>query len=309
MKFSEFPLDRFLSEREQAMPRLQAFYECKGPRVLVSQRPGYAFTRAICRYRDRQLESELDFLADCLRYKSDLMLNALEPWVGVGIYASALGCKYIWSDYDAPQTRPIICGSDEIASLKVKPLSEWEEMKEVLERIRYFKQATGNQLGITLTDTQSPNDTASLIMDTTEFFSDSLDDPEALEPLFTKITDLIIEYSRIQMEEIGEKLFATPGHIAVSGFGPKGITLSGDNLAVLSPAAYENTERPYLERIAAAFDGVHIHSCGKYTHNVPSVLATKGVRLLDCAIDKTVDPSPNAPEKMAELLKGQEDVI
>ena len=308
MNFKQFPLEKFLALREEKEKNLRDFYALKGKRVAVVQKPGYAFTRAICRYRDRQLESELDFLADAMKYKSDFIFTSLEPWVGVGVYASAFGCKYEWSDFDAPQTRPILKSTDEIKDIKVKSLSEWEEMSEVLTRIRYFKEATGGQLGITLTDTQSPNDTASLIMDTTEFFTACLAEPEEVEPLLTAITDKIIEYSKIQMEEIGD-LLAGPGHIAICGMGVPGVTLSDDNLAILSPKAYRNSSAEYMQRISDAFGGLFVHSCGSYAHNVPEVLTCGGLRLLDCAIDKSADPTPNDPAKMADALKGRDDII
>lgn len=308
MDFKHFPLERFLALREVKEKQLADFYAGKGPKVAVVQKPGYSFTRAVCRYRDRQLESELDFLADAMGYESDFMFSALEPWVGVGVYASAFGCKYEWSDFDAPQTRPILKSTDEIKDINVKSLSEWEEMSEVLTRIRYFKEATHGQLGITLTDTQSPNDTASLIMDTTEFFSACLAEPEEVAPLLSAITDKIIEYSRIQLEEIGD-LIAGPGHIAICGRGVKGVTLSDDNLAILSPKSYLNSSAEYMQRISSAFGGLYVHSCGSYAHNVPGLLTCEGLKLMDCAIDKTQDPTPNDPAKMAEVLKDRDDVI
>ena len=307
MDFKHFPIDKFLKLREAGQAFLQAFYTGTGARVAVSQRPGYQFTGPICRYREQQLENELGYIARCMLYRSDLMLSALEPWMGVGIYASGFGAKYIWSDVAAPQTRALIKTPEEIDSLQLKRLSDWEEMQEVLARIRYFKQATAGQMGITLTDTQSPNDTASLIMDAAEFFADCLEDPDVLKPLLNKVTDAIIEYSRIQIEEIGD-VFCAPGHIAVSGFGVSGVMLSCDNLAILSPAAFAASEAEYLERIAAAFGGVHLHSCGRFTHNVGELMKLKGLKMFDCCVDLE-DPNPNDPEKLAQLVQGRPDVI
>ena len=307
MDFKHFPIEKYLRMREANQAFLASFYAGTGARVAVSQRSGYQFTGPICRYRDRQLENELEYIARCMMYRSDLMLSALEPWLGVGIYAAGFGAKYIWTDTAAPQTRAFIKSPEEIAQLKLKPLSEWEEMQEVLARIRYFKQATAGQVGITLTDTQSPNDTASLIMDAAEFFADCLEEPEAVAPLLDKVTDAVIEYSRIQMEEIGD-VFCAPGHIAVSGFGVNAVMLSCDNLAILSPAAFRASEASYLERIARAFGGVCLHSCGRFTHNMAELLKMKGLRMFDCCVDLS-DPNPNAPEKVAEIVRGRQDII
>ena len=307
MDFRHFPIDKYLKMREGNKAFLKSFYDGTGERIAVSQRPGYQFTGPICRYRDRQLENELEYIALSMQYKSDLMISALEPWLGVGLYAAGFGARYIWTENAAPQTRAFIRNPSEIADLKLKPLSQWEEMQEVLERIRYFKRETAGQIGITLTDTQSPNDTASLIMDAAEFFADCLEEPETIAPLLDKVTDAIIEYSRIQIEEIGEN-FCAPGHIAISGSGVSGIMLSGDNLAILSPAAFANSEAAYLERITESFGGVHLHSCGRFTHNAGELMKLEGLKMFDCCVDFS-DPSPNEPAKLAELVRGRNDVI
>ena len=307
MDFKHFPIEKYLRMRESSSEFFRRFFDGSGARVAVSQRPGYRFTGPICRYREDQLGEELEYIARCMMFRSDLMICALEPWYGVGIYAAGFGAAYEWMEGAAPQTRAIIKDPSEIASLKLKPLSEWEEMQEVIRRIRYFKTETAGQVGITLTDTQSPNDTASLIMDSAEFFADCLDEPEAIEPLLSKVTDAIIQYNRIQMEEIGDA-YCAPGHIAISGFGAPGVMLSCDNMAILSPTAFKNAETVYLERIADAFGGVHTHSCGRFMHNVPSLLAVRGLKMFDCCVDSS-DPNPNDPEQLAELLKGRDDVI
>ena len=307
MDFKHFPLNQYLKRREANEACFKAFFDGSGARVAVSQRPPYQYAGPICRYNDRQLENELDYIAHAMKYRSDLMLSALEPWMGVGLYASGFGAKYVWSDIAAPQTRALIHTPEEIDSLRLKPLSDWEEMQAVLERIRYFKRATAGQIGITLTDTQSPNNTASLLMDAAEFFADCLDEPEAVAPLLDRVTEAIIQYSRIQIEEIGD-LFCAPGHNSLSGFGVDGIMVSCDNLAILSPAAFRNAEKPYLERIAAAFGGVHTHSCGHFLHNIDALVGVQGLKMLDCCVD-SLDPNPNEPVKLAEKLAHFPDVI
>ncbi|MCR4621632.1 MAG: uroporphyrinogen decarboxylase family protein [Clostridiales bacterium] len=307
MDFRHFPIDRYLRMREEHAAFFSAFYSPGGPRVAVSQRPGYRFTGPVCRYADRQLENELEYIALCMNYRSDIMNMALEPWLGVGIYAAGFGAKYIWTDTAAPQTRPFVDTPEEAAALKLKPLSEWEEMTEVLRRIRYFKQQTNGLVGITLTDTQSPNDTASLIMNTSEFFADCIDAPDEIEPLLSKVTDAIIEYSRIQMEEIGDQL-CMPGHNTFSGPDSRvGIMVSCDNMAVISPRAFKNAEAEYLERLARAFGGVSTHSCGRIIHNLDCLTEVKGLVMADCAADG--DPNPNDPVLMAEKCRGRDGVI
>ena len=80
MDFKHFPIDKYLRMKEEHDAFFRSFYAMTGARVAVSQRPGYQFTGAICRYRDRQLENELEYIAHCMKYRSDIMNAALEPW-------------------------------------------------------------------------------------------------------------------------------------------------------------------------------------------------------------------------------------
>ena len=84
-------------------------------------------------------------------------------------------------------------------------------MQEVLDRIRWYRKVTHDQLPICLTDTQSSNDTASLIMETKEFFLVSSYEPERLERFMNAISELIIAFSEMQMEAIGQNI-SLPGH-------------------------------------------------------------------------------------------------
>ena len=98
MDFKHFPIEKYLKLRETSDQFFKSFYDGTGARIAVSQRLGYRFTGPICCYRQDQLENELDYIAHGMQYRSDIMISALEPWLGVGIYAAGFGAKYIWTD-------------------------------------------------------------------------------------------------------------------------------------------------------------------------------------------------------------------
>lgn len=302
MLAKDFPYDQFLKLKEEKEKELFRFLSGEKWTVPLIQRPAISGQYgALCNSREKSLETQLDFLASYLELKSDFIFSYLEPWHGVGVYASAFGCPLYWSDHADPQTHPIYMTEEEVAHFKAPDIDHCDVMHMVLDTIDYFRQQTGDMLDISLTDTQSPNDNASLIVDTCEFFVLSVTEPEALHPLMQAITDTMIQFSEMQMERLGPTL-TSPGHLMLSSKGFKGISLSDDNMAVISPDSYANTALPYNQQLARHFGGLAIHTCGSFAHTANLLLQTEGLKMVDCAIGKFVDPNPNSPKKLKELF-------
>jgi hypothetical protein len=250
-------------------------------------------------------------MATSAEWTSDWVYQHLDPWYGVGIYATAFGAHYYWEGNSAPQTHPIFTDVAQIADLVAPHPGKSEEMQEVLRRIRWFREVTGDRLSICLTDTQSPQDTASLLMETNAFFPACLSEPERLDPLLRAITDLIIAFSEMQMEAMGPTL-VQPGHQMISLPAWKGISVSDDNMALLSPAAYAATCLPYNSRLGEHFGGIALHSCGRIRHNIPLQLQTAGLQQMECAacfLAKDSDPDPNAPEHLRAGYRGSAVIL
>jgi hypothetical protein len=309
LRINDFPYDRFLKVKQERDKHLEDFILRGKGRIAVVQKPASDYTRIICRYKERQLESELGFLYDSFRCQSDFMYSFLEPWVGVGIYAAAFGCPFVWNDHDAPQTRTIVAHADDLKHLDLKPeIHECEPMIEVLERIEYFKQMTGGQLDIAITDTQSPNDTASLIVDACELFVTAMTDCELIHPLLQAITDTIIEFTKLQNDVIGE-CAAYPGHGMLSSRNIRGIAISDDNAAVLSPAVYRSIGLPYNAQISKQFGGLYLHSCGDFHQNYMPLKEMDDLVVIDCAIGKGADPNPNRIQKIIDAFHGSKIIL
>lgn len=190
-------------------------------------------------------------------------------------------------------------------------------MNLVLESIRYFKKMVGENIPISLTDTQSPLDNAMLIWETNSFIEACYDAPEAVHHFMSKITELMIEFSLVQIKEIGHNI-ARPGHNAALNrpWGKTaGIGLSDDFLVTVSPKFYNEFGRQYNEKIAEALGGAVIHSCGFWSQDIISaVLGTKGLMGVELAISEggesslhlspLGDPNPNSPEAIRNGFKG-----
>ena len=304
-----FPYSRFLKMKEKKENRLLKLISGEEWFVPVVQRPGVADQYGgLCSSREKTLEFQLDFLNTYLELESDLLYDYLEPWHGVGIYAAAFGCPLYWSQHTAPQTHPIYFSAEDIAQYKKPDIKNCEVMQMVLDTIRYFREKTGDQLDISLTDTQSPNDTASLIVDTCEFFILSRTDEELVQPLLQDITDTMIQFSEQQFEALGQTA-THPGHMMISSKQLKGISLSDDNMAVLDPISYQTTSKTYNEQLSRHFGGLAIHTCGNFAHTAQALLESEGLFMVDCAIGKTVDPTPNDPATIRKIFSGSDILV
>ena len=308
-----FPYDEFLAAQEE---RDQFIYEWdQGLRLreapVIIMPAGDMWDDNTCADRELFLRWNLWGMILSARWRSDSLFPHLQPWYGVGIMASAFGARYRWEGDSAPQTRPIFQSADDVADIKTPRSGESESMKEVLDRIRWYREVTHDRLPICLTDTQSPHDTASLLMETNEFFTVSSFEPERVRRFMNAITDLIIAFSEMQKEAIGPNLLL-PGHQMLCHPEWSGISLSDDNMSMLSPKVYEAAVLPYNSRISEHFGGIALHSCGKVGHNIPTLLRTPGVSQAEhavCAIVKDSDPNPNEPESLRDGYRGSDVIL
>ena len=307
MDARSFPYDSYLGVKEKRDRFLREWADGQHPQdlpvIFVLPADAFSIWGAKCSTRESLLVENLQGLALSAEWAGDSVYPHLEPWHGVGVYANAFGCEYMWTGFDAPQTLPVYQHADELAEVARPNPRDAQIMNMVLDTIRYFRRETHDHLPICLTDTQSPNDTASLILRSDEFFLVSSYEPERLERFMTAVTELIIEFSELQMEAIGPCL-SQPGHNMLSVSPWKGISISDDNSALLSPTAYRVASLPFNSRIARHFGALAVHSCGVIAHNIPLLLQTPSLSQVDCHLAAISDPNPNQPEQIRDGFRG-----
>ncbi len=294
-------VDRYQQLRAKREPLARAFLDGTRP-YMIFHTPGNDLWSDTSDPEDCFVRN-LDLVEQSLAVPSD-HLPTLEPWFGTGLYANMYGCDYVWRDGEAPCVHYRFHSLDEVRSL-AKPRWEDSDIAHlVLDTIRYFKSKTGDAIPIVWTDTQSAHDTATLILDASEVFTACLTEPETIMAFMRNINALIIEFSKVQAELIGDAL-VMPGHIMLSNAGFTGMSISDDNLAVGSPAVNAACNLPLDEEIGKAFGGVAIHSCGQWdrtmrllARHVPSCVA------IDCALETGGDPNPNPPEPVRDAIAG-----
>jgi len=297
-------IDLYQLRKEEKERGILEFLEGNGRKFMVIQRTPTEMYGA-CNSIEQVYRNNIANVERSLGFEWTDELPYLEPWIGVGVYATAFGGVYKWREDNAPDTYYTYHKIDEVKNVEYPDYRKSPIMQMVLDCIDYMKEKTLGQIPISCTDTQSPCDTATLILDTSEFFTACYTHEEIIFDFMKKVTDLIIEFSKVQGERIGQDLWIRPGHIMVSSTAYRGLSISDDNMAVCSPKINQKVVFPYDQMLADAFDGLAIHSCGNWAKTMQRLGLMHNVLMIDCAVSKACDPTPNFPSEVREAMKGK----
>jgi len=310
----KYDIDKLNYFYEEKQARLRRFVSGKEKGFVMLQRVTGGQYEAKSHTKEETLEEQLKLLDLNMQIDSDIAYFYLEPWHGCGVYAAAFGAKIIEYPHTALQT---MCCYDDVAQVKnlVMPnYRDCEVLMRVLDTIRYFREQTGDGVPIALTDMQSPNDTASLILEPVELFAASLEDPEAIQPFLWQITQFLGDFVEIQLEALGTAPVAFAGHTHPSDPSFKGVSVSDDNMSFISPASYAVSAKEFNSALGKRFGGIALHSCGVVTHNLAAMMETDGLNMFDCALgygDKgfLCDPNPNEAGPLRESFTDRDVVL
>ncbi len=244
-----------------------------------------------------QLETIIDraFLADDY-------IPSLYPGCRPGLISTAYGGREVMGG-GHPWPEPILRDAQDVYVLEHPDLSRQGLAAEILERVRYFRRATQDRIAIQLADMQGPLDLASLFWSTENLLLAMIDTPAAVHHLLAHLTEDFIRYIRLLQQAAGELL--VPFHPEPQVWMPlgRGISVSEDLLAVISPRLYPTFARPYNERIADEFGAIVVHSCGSVEHNLAVLAPTRGL------IGVNFNNSETSLERVVEAVGGKAVII
>ena len=120
------------------------------------------------------------------------MVYSLHPYTGVGLFASAFGCRTEFPAIGDPVTHPVLHSIDEVDRLTVD-LAKADLVNLTIDKIKYFLDRTHGQVPVSFPDLQSPMNVASLVLDYTELLCALATDPEKVHTLLRMITDVMEE--------------------------------------------------------------------------------------------------------------------
>ena len=230
--------------------------------------------------RDYQLEESMKFnrffsLAQKVWSRDDFVPH-LQPQMGVGVFASALGCKVGFPPDQMPWTHFAIQAGEPASKVYDLPTPGVRDglLGDILDFAEYFDRKAGTKFPIAVTDVQGPIDTAYLVWDSCDFMVALYEHPQEVHHLMRLCTDLLIKFIREMRSKVREFV---PAH-----FPPvylpdgMGICVSEDALAVLSSHLYEEFSLPYINELSEEFGGILIHSCGNFKHQLGVLQKVRG---------------------------------
>ena len=287
----QFDVDAFVDYEQSLLERCKDFWLADSG-VLVFRRMRVAEVFSFgCKKMEESLSWQLGGLQESINYKSDIP-NFLEPWYGIGTTASAFGIDYLWPKNQAPAIESPFSNSAEALEYQPVNIENTRIGQYTLKMTEYFLDRTNGKIPLSLTDSQSPFNTAGHIIDTTNLMVDILANPDHLRMLLKRISHLAINFYRLQQNLI-EPAIVWPGHGFPSSRHFDGMGMSDDNILMISGDQYLKICAESTETYGDAFNGTAFHSCGNWSSRKKFIRQLKNLKMIDGAFSEETDPHPN----------------
>jgi uroporphyrinogen-III decarboxylase len=238
--------------------------------------------------KEVQLRTQLAVLA--WRENSDVgddFVPHVQPQGGVTVFASAFGCQVDFFEHTLPWAHPVIGsadGAEKVWELDAPAVTDGQ-LGAMLEFTEYYVEQTRGRYPVALTDLQGPLDTAYLVWEPSAFMLAMYDHPKEVHRLMRLVTDLIVRFVKEQRARSPEFL---PCHYPPLWLPDgRGIAMSDDALAVLSPKLYREFALPYVNELSEEFGGVMIHSCGNFKHQLDNLASVRDLRGINFGASET----------------------
>ena len=235
---------------------------------------------------ERELLNQLALIAAHTRWGDDFY-----PALAVGVrqvsVPSYFGCGETHASGSVKVT-PIINSPEDVYSIPTKGFIPGTAGCEVMEKIRLWREYTHGTMEFFEPDMQGPFSVASQIWEIEAFLLAVYDNPDECHYLIGRCVDALIAFYEGAKESAGGSLIALHCMPVVWFPIEKGIAVSEDLAAVVSPSIFREFVSPYLERIAERFGGVVMHSCGSLNHvaaELGQVEGLVGVNFSACETD------------------------
>ena len=298
----QFNIDAYADYAAELDARCKTFWEASsGVLVYRRMRVQQVFAGDCCNM-EHSLQWQLGALQQSMKFKADIP-NFLEPWYGLGTVASAYGFGYVWEKDLAPAVDGKFASTAELLAAPFRPVAETEIGRHTLNMVEYFLEQTKGGVPMSYCDVQSPLNTLSNIIDSSQFYMDFYLDPESMKQAMDRTADLLIDFTRAQQQLIGDAL-VKPGHGFASSRTFDGLGMSDDTVTMLSPDLYVDMAVPAMVKAGNAFGGTVFHSCGNWSDKKADIVRIENIRMADGAFSKATDPGANPTDGYADTFAG-----
>jgi len=256
--------------------------------VLSVAELGLVPLRPLLQDREQQLNAQLGLLRwrQSMEVGDDFVPH-IQAQQGGTVFASAFGGEVRVFDHTLPWAHPVILPEDppeKVYELPVPAITDGQ-LGTILKWEDYFVEQAAGRYALALTDLQGPLDSSYLVWEPAAFMVAMYTNPREVHHLMRLMTDLIIRFVREQRSRVPEFM---PCHYPPVWLPDgRGISVSDDCLAVLSPALYEQFALPYVNELSEEFGGVFIHSCGNFVHQLDNLEKVHNLRGLNFGASET----------------------
>jgi len=195
---------------------------------------------------------------------------------GTEIFAEAFGCAVHKPADNMPFALPLIHSAEEVSKVKVPRLGSCA-LDYLFEMADDLKARAGKDALMRIVDLQSPMDIANLIWEKESLLMGMYEAPEAVKELSAKVQELMTEFLDEWFRRYGQSLVAHfPDY-----YMEKGITLSVDEVGIVSSEMFEEFFKPELEALSTRYGGIGVHCCADARHQWANFRSLKGLKLIN----------------------------
>lgn len=214
-------------------------------------------------------------LARCT-WLDDDTVPRLYPCTGTEIFAEAFGCPVHLPDDDMPFAGAMIHSAAEVGKVR-EPSLDAPPLKRLFDIADELARRAGPGAVMQLIDVQSPMDIAALIWDKNDFFMALIESPDAVRELAGKTSRVLTTFL--------DAWFARYGHDFIAHYPdyymPRGITLSEDEIGIVSCEMFEELFLPELISLSNRYGGIGMHCCADSKHQWANFLRIPNLRILN----------------------------
>jgi len=211
-----------------------------------------------------------------LNWLEDDSIPYLDIYTGTEIFAEAFGCKVHRPDTDMPFALPKVSSFHEANKIQIPELGSSPLMLlfEVAESLRF---KAGEDALVRMVDTQGPMDITALIWDKNSFYRSLLEAPDAVKELCKKVKNFEINFLDTWFNRFGREFIAHYPEYYM----PFGITLSEDEIGVVSREMFDEFFLPELVDLSDHFGLMGLHCCAHAKHQWNNLKKIPNLKLLN----------------------------
>ena len=211
---------------------------------------------------------------------NDVYIPFLMPWYGTGVLASGFGIEPVFQDYMDPAVSiSTVKDIEQMKDIKKPDPQNDGLMPRVLNTIRYMREHTDLPVGVT--DCQGVLTTALQVLGYDTMIYWMHDYPDKVHEFLQMITDVLIEWVKVQKEAAGQDIKDDAYVLGVkipTGYG--GVWFSDDDSVLFGKELYREFCVPYNSQLLKAFGGGAIHYCGNANQHIDNYLQTEGLTVI-----------------------------